>query len=215
MKKRKAILAAILALSMTSALMGCQSTSDSNTSQQEENVSQESQKTEAGGWELIQEEAIKNNSLENVSVDLGYTGVETSDYKKEASEGKTFCLIKMQMNKKDSKEDIVWDKLILKDAKGNTYTRIDDSFLTDLGMMRMPSSSLNFGENEGWIAFEIDENAEDLTLTYAFEDDTYECSVSFQTASKQAEDTSLITTSETYANQKSITASLESEVKKG
>lgn len=215
MKKRKAILAAILALSMTSALMGCQSTSDSNTSQQEENVSQESQKTEAGGWELIQEEAIKNNSLENVSVDLGYTGVETSDYKKEASEGKTFCLIKMQMNKKDSKEDIVWDKLILKDAKGNTYTRINDSFLTDLGMMRMPSSSLNFGENEGWIAFEIDENAEDLTLTYAFEDDTYECSVSFQTASKQAEDTSLITTSETYANQKSITASLESEVKKG
>ncbi|MDO5391528.1 MAG: aryl-sulfate sulfotransferase [Eubacteriales bacterium] len=215
MKKRKAVLAALLALSMASAMMGCQSTPNSDASRQEENMDQASRKIEAGGWELIQEDAIKNNSLENVSVDLGYTGVETSDYKKEASQGKTFCLIKMQMNKKDSAEDIVWDKLILKDAKGNEYTRIDDSFLTDLGMMRMPSASLNFGENEGWIAFEIDENAEDLTLTYAFEEDSYECRVSFQTAGKQTEEESLITTSETYAGQKSITASLEGEVKKG
>ena len=34
-----------------------------------------------------------NSSLENVSVELGYTGVETSDYKKEADAGKTFCMI--------------------------------------------------------------------------------------------------------------------------
>lgn len=215
MKKRKAVLAALLVLSMTSALMGCQNTSNTETSQQEENTNQASGETEVGGWELIQEEAIKNNSLENVSVDLGYTGVETSDYKKEASEGKTFCLIKMQINKKDSGEDIVWDKLILKDAKGNEYKRMDDSFLTDLGMMRMASASLNFGENEGWIAFEIDEDAEDLTLTYAFEDGAYECAVSFETVDQETEEEELITTSETYANQKSITASLESEVKKG
>ena len=215
MKKRKAILAVVFALSMTLAMVGCGSLSNSDTSRQEEQTNQETRKLEVGGWEFTQEEAIRNNSLENVSVDLGYTGVETSDYKKEASQGKTFCLIKMQINKKDSAEDIVWDKLILKDEKGNEYTRIDDSFLTDLGMMRMPSASLNFGENEGWIAFEIDENAKDLTLTYAFEDDLYECAVSFQTVGKQTEEESLITTSETYANQKSITASLESEVKKG
>lgn len=107
MKKRKAILAAILALSMTSALMGCQDTSNSDTSRQEENEAQKSQNTEAGGWEFIQEDAVKNDSLENVSVDLGYTGVETSDYRKEAAQGKSFCLIKMQINKKDSEEDIV------------------------------------------------------------------------------------------------------------
>ena len=215
MKKRKAVLAALLALSMASAMMGCQSTPDSDASRQEENMDQTSRKIEAGGWELIQEDAIKNNSLENVSVDLGYTGVETSDYKKEASQGKTFCLIKMQINKKDSAEDIVWNKLILEDAKGKEYTRIDDSFLTDLGMVRMPSASLNFGENEGWIAFEVDENAEDLTLTYAFAEEMYECLVSFESANGQAEEESLITTSETYAGQKSITASLEGEVKKG
>ena len=143
MKKRMSILVALVVLTMASALTGCQGTFPADTLDQKEQVSQEPRKIEAGGWELIQEEAVKNNSLENVSVDLGYTGVETSDYKKEASAGKTFCLIKMQINKKDSGEDIVWDKLILKDAKGNEYTRMDDAFLTDLGMIRMSSASLN------------------------------------------------------------------------
>ena len=43
------------------------------------------------GWNITVEDVEINASLENVSVDLGYTGVETSDYKKEADAGKTFC----------------------------------------------------------------------------------------------------------------------------
>lgn len=31
-------------------------------------------------------------------------------------------------------------------------------------MTRMAGTTLNFGSNEGWIAFEIDENAEGLSL---------------------------------------------------
>ena len=38
---------------------------------------------------------MESASLENVSVELGYTGVETSDYQKEAEDGKTFCLVKL------------------------------------------------------------------------------------------------------------------------
>ena len=37
-------------------------------------------------------------------------------------------------------------------------------------MKRMPGTPLNFGISEGWIAFEIDEDAQDLTLSYPFEE---------------------------------------------
>ena len=51
---------------------------------------------------------------------------------------------------------------------------MSDEFLTDLGMTRMTGNTLNFGSNEGWIAFEIDENAETLELCYPFEAESYQ-----------------------------------------
>lgn len=126
------------------------------------------------GWKITVEDVQKNASLENVSVELGYTGVETSDYQKEADAGKTFCLIKLLVEKDGSKETIEWDKLKLTDGSGTEYTRMSDEFLTDLGMTRMTGNTLNFGSNEGWIAFEIDENAENLELCYPFEAESYQ-----------------------------------------
>lgn len=108
----------------------------------------------AAGWNITVEDVEINASLENVSVDLGYTGVETSDYKKEADAGKTFCLIKLKIEKDGSKESLDWAKLKLTDSEGNEYTRTDDEFITELGMIRMAGTTLNFGSNEGWIAFE-------------------------------------------------------------
>lgn len=127
------------------------------------------------GWKITVENVKKNTSLENVSVELGYTGVETSDFKKDAEEGKMFCMIKMLIEKDGSKETIEWNKLKLKDENGNEYTRMEDEFLTELGMTRMTGNTLNFGSNEGWIAFEIDENAENLELNYSFETEEYQC----------------------------------------
>ena len=66
-------------------------------------------------------------------------------------------------------EAIDWASLKLTDSDGNEYTRIDDEFLTNLGMTRMAGTKLNFGSNEGWIAFEIKEDASGLTLSYPFE----------------------------------------------
>lgn len=126
------------------------------------------------GWKITVEDVQKNTSLENVSVELGYTGVETSDYQKEADAGKTFCLIKLLVEKDGSKETIEWDKLKLTDGSGTEYTRMSDEFLTDLGMTRMTGNTLNFGSNEGWIVFEIDENAENLELCYPFEAESYQ-----------------------------------------
>ena len=129
--------------------------------------------TTVAGWQFVVEKLEKNKSLENVSVDLGYTGVETNDYVKEASDGNVYYLIKMQINKDGSTEAIDWASLT--DSDGNEYTRIDDEFLTNLGMTRMSGTKLNFGSNEGWIAFEIKEDASGLTLSYPFESETYSC----------------------------------------
>ena len=40
-------------------------------------------------------------------------------------------------------------------------------------MIRMAGTTLNFGSNEGWIAFEINENADELELSYPFEAEAY------------------------------------------
>lgn len=127
------------------------------------------------GWHIVVENTEASKSLENVSVDLGYTGVETSDFVKEASEGNVYYLIKLKIDKENSTEVIDWASLKLTDSEGNGYTRIEDEFITDLGMMRMPGTTLNFGSNEGWIAFEISENASGLQLSYPFEAETYTC----------------------------------------
>ena len=131
----------------------------------------------AAGWNITVEDVEINASLENVSVELGYTGVETSDYKKEADAGKTFCLIKLKIEKDGSKETLDWANLKLTDSEGNEYSRMDDEFITELGMTRMAGTTLNFGSNEGWIAFEIDENAEGLELSYPFEAEEYNCAL--------------------------------------
>ena len=127
------------------------------------------------GWHIVVEDMEVNKSLENVSVDLGYTGVETNDFVKEAGEGNVYCLLKMNIEKDGSKEVIDWPSLKLTDAEGNEYTRIEDEFITDLGMTRMSGTALNFGSNEGWLAFEIKEGATGLQLSYPFEAETYTC----------------------------------------
>lgn len=131
----------------------------------------------AAGWNITVEDMELNTSLENVSVALGYTGVETNDYKKEADAGKTFCLLKMKIEKDGSKENFDWANLKLTDSEGNEYTRMEDDFISELGMTRMAGTTLNFGSNEGWIAFEINDGAEGLELNYAFEAEEYHCAL--------------------------------------
>ena len=137
----------------------------------------DSETASVAGWNLTVEDVELNDSLENVSVSLGYTGVETSDYQKDADDGKTFCLIKMSIEKDGSKESIDWAKMKVTDSEGNEYERMSDEFLTDLGMKRMPGNTLNFGSNEGWIAFEVNDDAEGLELSYSFESEEYHCAL--------------------------------------
>ena len=129
------------------------------------------------GWNFTVEDVQKSKSLENVSVELGYTDVETNSFKKEASDGKTFCMIKMKIEKDGSTESIDWANMKVTDADGNEYERMEDEFLSDLGMMRMPGNTLNFGTSEGWMIYEVNEDADGLTLNYSFNEDEYHCNL--------------------------------------
>ena len=149
--------------------------SDEKEDGEEENKTDVGTEISAAGWKITVEEVEIAPSLENVSVDLGYTGVETSDYKKEAETGKTFCMLKMKIEKDGSKEKFDWQNLKLTDSEENKYIRMDDEFVAEAGMKRMTGTALNFGSNEGWIAFEIDEKAEGLELSYPFEEEEYHC----------------------------------------
>ena len=126
------------------------------------------------GWHIILENAMVRQTMKNVTVELGYTDVQTSEYTQEAPEGKAYCLLKLKMEKAGSREAIDWANLLLTDDQEREYHRIDDDFLSELGMKHMPSIKLNFGINEGWIAFEIEEDAEELTLSYPFEEEPFE-----------------------------------------
>lgn len=132
------------------------------------------------GWHIVVEDAMVRQSMQNVTVDLGYTDVQTNEYVKTAPAGKQFCLVKLYIEKAGSREKIEWDNMRLTDAAGREYCRTDDNFIAEMGMKRMPGTPLNFGASEGWIAFEIDEDAEGLVLLYPFEeaDFTYALEVS-------------------------------------
>jgi len=123
------------------------------------------------GWEITIENVMRDARMSNVSVVLGYTDATTNEFEVTANEGYEYFLIKMKISKKDSKENIVWDKMTLTDSEGNVYKRIDDIFISDLGMKRIPGTTLNFGSNEGWIAFEVKKEAKNLTLRYDFADE--------------------------------------------
>ncbi|MCC8066775.1 MAG: aryl-sulfate sulfotransferase, partial [Clostridiales bacterium] len=132
---------------------------------------------DVAGWQISLEDALRTSSLNTVSVTLGYASVETNDLEQAAADGYEYCLLKLSIVKGDSTEPIEWEKVFLTDGDGNSYSRIDDSFITDYDMSRIPGTDLNFGSYEGWICFEVPEKAEDLTFTCSFEAEELEIPV--------------------------------------
>lgn len=152
-------------------MTACQVTEERKKEQELSTKVQEQEKPEViGGWKIEVKESSQGKELSDVSVVLGYTGTGTEEFKKTAKEGNEFLLIKLFCEKMEGQEVIDWEKLTVTDESGNTYHRIDDAFLTDLNMKRLPGTSLNFGENEGFIAFEVEEGAGGYILSYPFEE---------------------------------------------
>ncbi len=134
---------------------------------------------EAGGWTIELEEAERSKTLSSVSVALGYSSVETTDLERSAEEGYEFCLIKLRFEKGDSTEPIQWEKLKLVEQDGTEYGRMDDEFITDYGMQRLPGTDLNFGSYEGWVCYQIPETAGELSLVYSFQEEEFQAPILF------------------------------------
>lgn len=139
----------------------------------------ESVDVSAAGWKMSIDNVQIAAELSNTSEVLGYSSASSSTFEQNANEGNTYVLIKMLIEKDGATENIQWDKMILTDADGNTYNRIDDSFIDSLTWKRMSGTDLNFGSNEGWFAYEIpeDKSTEGLVLSYKFNDETMEYKV--------------------------------------
>lgn len=184
MKQLKLLFGFILILSVMTACQNGESETASTdkevatTGEEAVSTAEQASDTEAengegesiGGWRIEIVDSTQGSELNDISVVLGYTGTGTEEFSKKAEEGKEFLLVKLLCEKEDGQEVIDWDKLVVTDKDGNEYKRIEDSFITDLNMKRLPGTALNFGSNEGFIAFEVEEGAEGYTLTYPFEE---------------------------------------------
>ena len=129
----------------------------------------------SNGWEIVVENLIVQKELSDVNVMLGYSSSKTDKVEFAAEDGYKYLLMKMSISKDGSSENIEWENMYLKDADGNKYDRTDDGFLEDLNMERMPGTTLNFGSNEGWIAFSVPEDLNQVTLYYEFAKETIKC----------------------------------------
>lgn len=145
-----------------------------NTDNEDQQETFQSVDVSAGGWNIIIENIQRDTSMKNAATVLGYTDTVTNEYEKEAPEGKEYFMVKLKISKGDSTQDFQWGRLELSDNDNNVYQRIDDIFIDDLGMKRLPGTDLNFGTHEGWIAFEVNQAADGLTLTYQFDNEKME-----------------------------------------
>ncbi len=187
---------------------------------EQEQAEAKMEKKSVGGWEISISKATKNARLENVSVILGYASVETSEFSKAAPGGSSYLMIKMKVEKLDGREEFKWSDLVVRDENGQEYKRIDDAFLTDLSMMRMTGTDLNFGVNEGWIVYEVDEDAQEFTLCYPGEPENYEMPLiltPLDELNSEAEDgeRSDVDMTESFADQERVDAALYAEAFNG
>lgn len=131
------------------------------------------------GWTMSIDNVMIAAELSNTSEVLGYSSASSTTFDQKANDGNTYVLINMIIKKDGAAENLKWDNMILTDANGNEYKRIDDSFIDSLTWKRMSGTDLNFGSHEGWFAYEIPEDkaASGLTLSYKFENETMEYKV--------------------------------------
>ena len=84
-------------------------------------------------------------------------GISDVAYDNAPAAGNSFVILTLTVTKAQAGGGgFDWKKLTLKDADGNSYSRMEnDSFLSSHTYKRMPGTALQIGENKGSICFEI------------------------------------------------------------
>lgn len=174
-KMLRMFLASILAVALCFSLTAC-SGNESKTNDGQAGSEAGSNAFELKGWNVEVSDVRVTNNLSDTSTSIGYGGDISSEVfeKKPSDESLNFCLVKFKMDKVDSSDVIKWDNVTVVDQDGSVYNRIDDSFLEDVGFKRLKSSDINFGENEGWISYEVPQSTTSLKLRITIGEETKE-----------------------------------------
>lgn len=127
----------------------------------EQTVSQETPATADQSnyfWQLNVLQAEAADNLANTQTLALYGGAtEDIQYAKTASEGYTFLLLELSVNKNGvGGTPFSWCDVYVEDGQGNRYQRMDnDVFLEDYDLPRLKSTDLTIGSNTGYICLEI------------------------------------------------------------
>ena len=123
-------------------------------------------------WTVSVHEYKIVDGLESVDDVRQYDGsIAKVPHKNVPSKDNVFVLLNLDVKKNVSgNQPLVWDNLILRDSNGNSYSRMQDVFLTDYKYDRLPATDLKL-DGKGWICLEVPADAaKKLKLIYSEND---------------------------------------------
>jgi hypothetical protein len=128
-----------------------------------------------GDWEITLIAAEISDDLTTTKSAVQYGGESVSyDLNIKPSTGYQFLIIEMILEKTAlGVSSFEWSKLYVLDEDGNQYQRLqNDTFLRNFNFPRIPSTTLNFGRSEGFIAIEIPNHALNQRLYLIYDNET-------------------------------------------
>lgn len=114
------------------------------------------------------------NKLQGIRTVAQYNGSYDEVIQQSPADGNVYLILKLTVSKQGKDPaSFDWTQLTVQDTAGNIYHRIgNDTFLEQYKYTpRMTGLAIKFGENEGWLCYEIPVKAADgkLTLSYNVE----------------------------------------------
>jgi len=123
-------------------------------------------------WQISVINAEMTDNLANTQTFVLYGGsTEDVKYTKSASEGNTFLLLELKINKNGvGGKPFSWSDVYVEDNKGNKYLRHEnDVFLEDYDLPRLKATDLTIGNNSGCVCFEVPSDIELQGLKFVHE----------------------------------------------
>lgn len=170
----------VLFLLIVSGLTACGQTSSRDAASPEPAISpQEAAASESDQsdyfWQLKLVHAEVADNLANTQTFILYGGsTEDVEYAKTASEGYTFLLLELDVDKNGvGGRPFSWADVYVEDGQGNQYRRMEnDVFLEDYDLPRLKATDLTIGNNSGYICLEIpaDTDVSGLQLVHEAEE---------------------------------------------
>jgi hypothetical protein len=133
-------------------------------------------------WQVDLQKYEVKDKLETIVTVPQYVGSVDEVRQQYPAEGNVFLIMKVIISKQGGDSiPFDWSKLTVQDGTGKSYQRDgNDSFLEQFKYTpRLTGLELKFGQNEGWLCYEIPAQAASgrLTLTYTAEGSQQEITI--------------------------------------